>query len=160
MLRSMKSLPLLAALVCSSLFFTPQAHAKKVGKLAGNYTGSGTFIDKTNAPVSTYKFIFSDLVLKVSSSGKINGSATVTAQISSNGSPYLPIGSQPVTGSGKVTDVEVTKSKITATGTMKFSDGSEVHGTFSVAAKTGKGTFKVKVSNSQYDVNFKASKKK
>jgi hypothetical protein len=156
----MKTVAFLAAVILGSFFLTPQAHAGKVGKLAGKYSGSGMLTDKRNAPTFTYQYTFDDLVVKVSAAGKVSGSATVRAAVSSGGSPFFPVGTTSVTATGKVTDFKRTSSKITATGELKFSDGTEVHGTFSVAAKTGKGTYKVNFSDSDLDAKFKVSKKK
>jgi hypothetical protein len=156
----MKTLGLVVALVIASLSLTSQAHAGSVGKVAGNYTGSGVLIDKRSSPISTYQYSFADMKIKVKKNGKISGTAIVTVSVSSSGSAFLPITTTPVSATGAVTNLETSGGKIKGAGTVTFSDGTTVMGNFSVAAKTGKGSFKVKDSTTEFDANFKVSKKK
>jgi hypothetical protein len=156
----MKTLALLATVIAGSLFLAPQAHAAKAGKLVGKYSGGGTLTDKRSAPVSTYLYTFSDLKLKLTGNGKISGSATVTASISSFGGPFMVITVGTLSVTGKAENIKVSKAKTTATGQLKFSDGTEVHGTFSVGTKTGKGSFQAKESTPEFDVDFKVTKGK
>jgi hypothetical protein len=156
----MKTLALLTTLLAGSIFLAPQAQAAKVGKLAGIYSGKGTLTDKRTAPMQVYRYTFKPLKVKVSATGVITGSATVIAEISTNGSPFLPIITSKVTVSGKLKAIKITKTKSTATGMLVFSDGTKVDGKFTVATKTGKGTFIAKAVTPDYDVNFTVSKSK
>lgn len=155
----MKTLALLTTVVLTSLL-APQAHAAKLGKLAGTYTGGGVVVDKRNAPLNTYRFTFTNLAVTVSPKKKISGSSTVLAEVSFAGGPYSPITTQQVSVTGTVTSVTVKGKKLVASGELTFSDGTKVNGTFSVAAKTGKGKFLVKQSDASFDIDFTASKKK
>lgn len=149
----MKIIPLLASLAAAAILSPAQSQAAPVGKLAGTYKGGGTLLDK-RMPMYVYKYVYTAVKVKVSSKGVIFGDCDVARFTSYNGGEFMPAGSSNLKISGAATKVKVAKGKITAKGKLKFYDGTEIDGTFSVAAKTGKGSFSVQDKNAETEVSF------
>jgi len=107
----MKTLTLLAAAVASSLFLTPHAQARPVGKIAGKYSGSGVFTDKRTATTSTYQYTFDPLKVNVSSSENFRVQH-ITIAIALPGGAFIPIATSSVTVKGNVTAIQENGSKL------------------------------------------------